>query len=108
MHWLWNFFLARRAFTALSMIALVLLGLYAAIIIPKESAPEVVIPIGVVTTALRGASAEDVEQLVTRHIEDEAANLDGIDTVTSTSREGVSVVVAQFSASADIDHRSKT
>lgn len=85
------------------MFALSVAGLYALVAIPKESSPEVVIPIGVVSTTLRGASAEDTEKLITNKIEDEVANLDNIDTVTSSSQEGMSLVTAQFTASADID-----
>ena len=100
---LWKFFLDRRQFSLLVMTALVIIGSYSVIRIPKESAPEVVVPIGIVNTPLRGASASDVEKLVTNKIEDELNNLENLDTLTSTSREGLSVVVAQFTASANID-----
>lgn len=103
MHNLWIFFLKKRAFTYLLMGALTLGGVIALTTIPKESAPEVIIPVGIVTTTLRGASAEDTERLVTDKIEDEILDLDDIDTVTSSSIEGVSIISAQFTASADID-----
>lgn len=103
MHSLWIFFLKKRAFTYLLMGALTLSGVVAVIAIPKESAPEVIIPVGLVTTTMRGASAEDLERLVTDKLENEILNLDDIDTVTSSSIEGVAVVSAQFTAYADID-----
>ncbi len=103
MHSLWIFFLKKRAFTYMVMFALVTVGLYSLVAIPKESSPEVIIPVGVVSTVLRGASAEDTEKLITNKIEEEVGNIENIDTVTSSSREGVSVVTAQFNASADID-----
>ena len=103
MHNLWIFFLKKRAFTYLLMIVLTLTGLYSLIAIPKESSPEVIIPMGIVSTVLRGASAEDTEKLITDKLESEIANVEGIDKVTSSSREGVSVITAQFIASADID-----
>ncbi|OGZ19221.1 MAG: hypothetical protein A2494_02005 [Candidatus Lloydbacteria bacterium RIFOXYC12_FULL_46_25] len=103
MHKLWIFFLKKRAFTYMLMGALTFGGLYSLTVIPKESSPEVVIPVGIVTTTLRGASAEDTEKLITNQLEDEIANLENIDKVTSSSREGVSVVSAQFNASANID-----
>jgi multidrug efflux pump subunit AcrB len=71
--------------------------------IPKESAPEVIIPVGVVSTVLRGASAEDTEKLITNKLEPEIANVENIDKVTSSSQEGVSVITAQFNAKANID-----
>jgi len=98
----WIFFLKKRAFTFMIMGTLVLVGAYSVISIPKESSPEIIIPIGVVSTVLRGGSAEDVEKLVTNKLEQEIANISNIDKVTSVSREGVSIITAQFIASADI------
>jgi multidrug efflux pump subunit AcrB len=103
MHALWNFFLKKRAFTYMVMFALSVVGMYSLLVIPKESSPEVIIPMGIVTTPLRGGSAEDTEKLITDKVEDEVTNLENIDKVTSSSREGASVVVAQFTPSADID-----
>lgn len=103
MHSIWNFFLEKRAFTVFTMIALILAGLVATLAIPKESSPEVKVPVGIVVTALPGASAADVERLVTNKIEDNIKNVANIDKVTSSSQSGVSVITANFIASADID-----
>lgn len=103
MHTLWIFFLQKRAFTYMLMGALTLGGLASLFAIPKESSPEVIIPFGIVTATLRGASAEDTEKLITNKIEEEVSNLENIDKVTSSSREGISIVSAQFNAKADID-----
>jgi HAE1 family hydrophobic/amphiphilic exporter-1 len=100
---LWDFFLTRRAFTILTIGALLASGLYALIAMPKESTPEIVIPMGIVTTVLPGATAADVERLVTDKLEPAVRNVANIDKVTSTSRSGVSVITAQFLSSADID-----
>ncbi len=103
MHWLWNFFLAKRQFSLLLIVALCAAGAYAVLAIPKESAPEVIVPIGIVSTAFPGASPADVEELVTNKLEDSIANVDGLDRLTSSSREGFSIITAEFDASADID-----
>lgn len=100
----WLFFQNKFNFTYLLTIALVLAGFLAIIAIPKESAPEVRIPIAVVTTILPGASASDIEQLITIPIEDKLASaLSDVKQITSTSREGVSSVVVEFLADADLD-----
>lgn len=85
------------------MASLIVTGFYSLLAIPKESAPEVIVPVGIVTTVLRGGSGEDVEKLVTNKLEQEIINAENIDKVTSSSQEGVSVITAQFNASADID-----
>lgn len=103
MHNFWIFFLKKRSFTYLVIGAMLFGGGYSLITIPKESSPEVIIPFGIVTTTLRGGSAEDTEKLITNKLEDEISNLENIDKVTSSSREGVSIVTAQFNARANID-----
>lgn len=100
---IWNFFLQKKQFTILLIVALLGAGTYALLSIPKESAPEVRIPIGIVSTPFPGASAEDVEELVTNEIESAVANLESLDTLQSSSREGLSMVTVQFNASADLD-----
>jgi multidrug efflux pump len=103
MHSLWFFFLQKREFSWLLIIVLIAVGLYALIAIPKESSPEVVVPVGIVTTLYPGASAADVEELVTIQLEDAIENIDGLDSLTSASRDGVSSITAEFAASADLD-----
>ncbi len=84
------------------MVAMIAAGLYALYLIPKESAPEVIVPIGIVSTIYPGASASDMEELVTNKLENNLENLDGVKKVTSTSRDGVSMVTVEFIASADV------
>lgn len=103
MHSLWLFFLRKREFSVLLMLALIGLGIYTVVLIPKESAPEVIIPIGIVTTVYPGASAADIEELITNKLEDAIENIDDLDTLTSTSRDNVSSITASFNANADID-----
>jgi multidrug efflux pump subunit AcrB len=63
------------------MMVLTLVGFYSLLVIPKESAPEVVVPVGIVTTVLRGGAGEDVEKLITNKLEEEIINVENIDKV---------------------------
>jgi multidrug efflux pump len=103
MHALWLFFLHKREFSVLLMLTLVGLGIYTVLIIPKESFPEVIVPVGIVSTVYPGASAADIEELITMKLEESIANLDDIESLTSTSRDDVSTINVEFAASADID-----
>ncbi len=103
MYNLWNFFIEKRQFTILVILGLVIWGGVAAFMIRKESSPEVQIPIGIVSVALPGASASDIERLVTDKIEQQIGNIANLDTLTSVSQDGVSIVTATFLASADLD-----
>lgn len=101
---MWDFFIRKSRFAYLLMITLIGFGLYAIAEIPKESAPEVQIPVGIVTTVLPGASALDVENLVTNEIERALdGSLDNVEQITSSSREGISSIIVEFNERADID-----
>jgi multidrug efflux pump len=100
---LWFFFLSKRQFTWLLMAALIAVGTYAAVIIPKESNPEVIVPIGIVRTTYPGASALDVERLITNKIEDSVGSIENLDKLTSSSNDSISIITVQFNASANVD-----
>jgi multidrug efflux pump subunit AcrB len=100
---MWEFFIKNHKFANLFVVALIAIGSYAILSIPRESAPEVVIPIGIVTTILPGAPAADVESLVTNKIERGLTSLENVKKITSSSREGVSSITVEFDAHADVD-----
>lgn len=103
MLWLWNFFLAKRQFSYVLLGVLIAAGVWALVRIPKENYPAIVIPNGFVVTTLPGASATDMETLVTDKLENQISGIANIDTMTSVSSDGVSEINVQFLASADID-----
>jgi hydrophobic/amphiphilic exporter-1 (mainly G- bacteria), HAE1 family len=88
-------------FTAMLMAALVVLGLFSFRRLGIDEYPDVSIPIVSVRTAYPGAGPEAVEREVTRPIEEAIATVEGIELVTSTSRDGVSAVVAEFGLDVD-------
>jgi len=100
---LWNFFLSRRQFTYLVIAVLIFGGIISAIAIRKENTPEVQVPFGIVSIALPGASAEEVEKLITNKVEKQLAGLANVDKIVSSSGEGISIIQVQFLASAPID-----
>jgi multidrug efflux pump subunit AcrB len=81
---------------------LVLLVLVAAIVtysyMTKEKFPDVSLDEVWVTTSYPGVSPEEIERLITIPIEDEVANIDGIDDITSVSYEGYSQIEIDFEA----------
>lgn len=103
MHSFWLFFLRKREFTVLVILTLVGLGIYSVFSIRKENFPEIIVPIGIVQTVYPGASANDIEQLITNKLENAIENVENLDKITSVSRDDVSVITAEFNASADID-----
>ena len=87
----------------LLFIIVALAGILTYIGIPKESFPELEIPMIAVSTIYPGVSPADMETLVTRPIEDELNTIGDIKELTSTSIEGYSSVVAEFETSVDLN-----
>lgn len=98
---IWSFFIDNHKFTILLVLGLVTFGLISAVQLPKESDPEVKIPIAVISTSFPGASVEEVEELVTNTIEDRITGVDDIEVITSDSRRGFSSIVVEFDPNAD-------
>jgi multidrug efflux pump len=80
-----------------------LMGTFSYRTTPKESFPELAIPILAVNTIYPGVSPADVESQITRVIEEDLSTISEIKELTSTSVEGYSSVVAEFDASVNLD-----
>lgn len=100
--WL-NFFVVNFRVVVLLIFLISGWGIYAYIKLPRESNPEVKIPIAVITDVYPGASPADVEELVTKKIETNIASVSGIDKITSQSTNSFSSVTVEFNANEDID-----
>ena len=71
--------------------------------IPKESNPDIDIPIIYVSMSLDGVSPEDAERLMVRPMEEELRGIEGIKEMTATAYEGGANVVLEFDAGFDPD-----
>ncbi|MFI8744259.1 efflux RND transporter permease subunit [Pseudomonas sp. NPDC077186] len=91
-----------RSRTSLLFLAFLILGgLAAYIAIPKESNPDVAIPIIYVSVTLEGISPEDGERLLVRPLEQELRSLEGVKEMRSVSSEGHASVTLEFDAGFD-------
>jgi multidrug efflux pump len=83
-------------------IIIVIMGVTAYNVIPKESFPEIVIPTIYVGTPYPGNSPVDIENLITRPIEKEIKSISGIKDIRSTSVQDYSSIVVEFNPDEDI------
>lgn len=90
-----------RTSVYLLTVLITLIGVYSYIALPKESFPEVEIPIFNVVTIYAGASPTDIENVITRPIEKELKGLDGIKEITSVSKQATSIISIEFTTSKD-------
>lgn len=67
--------------------------------------PKFDIPIVLVQTVYPGASSDEVENSVTKHIEEAVSSLEGLKTLSSSSRENVSVVMIELNQDQDAEKR---
>ena len=89
---------------AMLVIALpIVAGTFAYRSLPKEGEPEISAPVAIVVTLYPGASPSEIESLVTNPIEEALSDLKDVDEMRSNSAEGVSVVVIDFEAEADLE-----
>ena len=94
--------IANPVFATMVMAAIMVLGLFSYQRLSIEQMPDVSIPVAVVRTPYPGASAEAVEQEVTRPIEEAVNTVSGIRAIRSGSAQGFSWVVAEFELNVDI------
>jgi HAE1 family hydrophobic/amphiphilic exporter-1 len=87
----------------LLIVSILFLGIVSYLSIPRRLNPEIKISIVSVVTVLPGASPSDVESLVTIPIETSLQNISGIDTMSSQSKDNVSVITLQFLSSVSQD-----
>ncbi len=73
-----------------------LAGGAALLITPREEEPQIVVPFADVYVSVPGASAEEVERLVSTRLEKLLWQIDGVEHVYSTSRTGQAIVTVRF------------
>ena len=86
----------RPVFATMLNLLLVVLGWICFRTIGIDQFPNVELPIISVTTTLRGASPEEMETGVTKPLEEIINTIQGIDELSSVTREGVSLINVQF------------
>ena len=86
---------------------LILGGLFSYKQLSYELMPPFTVPTLVISTPYPGASPADVNQTVTKKIEDVITGLSQIVTTSAQSYEGVSVVIAEFENSADMSDKQQ-
>jgi len=88
---------------AMVVIAAVALGLFSLRNLAVDLFPEIDLPVAVVATSYTGAAPEEVEKLVTRPLEAALSSLTGIDTISSQSQSGSSLIVMMFQNGTNMD-----
>lgn len=98
-----KFAVKRPVTITMLMLVIVLLGVVSFTRLPLDLMPDIEIPVSIVSTSYSGAGPQEVENLVTRPIEDVLGTVSDIKSIYSISSEGHSIVVAEFDFGIDMD-----
>lgn len=101
-----SFSVRRPVLTTVIYAVLILFGGVAYYLIPVDIYPDIEYPVISVITTYSGAGAEDVEERITKRIEETLGSVNNLDEMTGTSSEGVSVVSLSFDFGSDLSEAS--
>lgn len=94
----------KRPYTVVvGVVLILLLGYVSFTSMQTDLLPDMTLPYAIVYTMYPGASPEEVETVVTRPVEQAMATISNIETVNSVSSENISMVILEFSQSANMD-----
>ena len=93
----------RPIMTALCFIAVVIFGIFSFSKLPIDLMPDIETNTMMVITSYSGASASDIENNVTRPLENTLNSVEHLKHITSKSRENISIITLEFEYGYDID-----
>ncbi len=93
----------RPIMTTLSFLTVIILGLFSLTKLPIDLYPDIDTNTLMVITMYPGASAKDIEQNVTKPLENTLNSVEHLKHITSTSRENTAVITLEFEYGYDID-----
>ncbi len=99
--WFTRISIGNPVLATMMMMAFVVLGLFSYQRLRVDQFPDVTFPVVVVQTEYPGAAPETVESDITRKVEEAVNTINGINSLTSRSYEGQSIVIIEFALTVD-------
>ncbi|MBF0102297.1 MAG: efflux RND transporter permease subunit, partial [Desulfobacterales bacterium] len=94
-------FFIHSKLTPLIVLAAILLGIGSTLMLPREEEPQIIVPMIDVFVEMKGASAKEVEQRITRPMEKLIMEIPGVEYVYSISRPEFSMAIVRFEVGQD-------
>jgi len=89
--------------TALLFVAVLVIGIFSFTRLPVDQFPDIEAPYITVMTTYPGASASEVETNVTKVMENSLNSIDGLDEMTSTSKDNMSLIMLKLKWGTNLD-----
>jgi len=105
---LWDLSIRQPVFMTMILASMIVLGAVSYTRLPVDLLPDIKIPIVAISTVYPGAGPDEVATQVTKPLEDAVSGLPGVEKVTSTSSENVSLVIIEFSLDTDVSDASRS
>ena len=101
-----EFSVNRPVTTSMFFIGVLMLGFISLTRLPRELFPSITYPQLTIVTTYENAAPEEVETLITKIIEETVGTVSNLKRISSVSKEGVSIVTAEFGWGANMDFAS--
>jgi len=99
-----SFSIKRAILIASIVLMIMIVGLISLNSLGVDLFPNVELPFVAVTTIYPGASSEEIENLVSKPMEEELSSISGLKKLSSHNLEGVSIIWAQFTLETDFKY----
>ena len=98
-----RYVLKRPVTTILALLCILVFGISSVFSATLEQIPDTDQPMLIVRASYQGATPEDMDELVTKPIEDQVSRLEGVKSMSSTSNEGNAMIMLEYDYDADMD-----
>ena len=98
-----RYVLKRPVTTILALLCILVFGISSVFSATLEQMPDTDQPMLIVRASYSGAAPEDMDELVTKPIEDQVSRLEGVKSMSSTSSEGSAMIMLEYDYDADMD-----
>lgn len=100
---IWEVAIKQPVFMTMVLLAGVVMGVVSYFRIPVDLFPDITFPVMVVNTPYPGANPDEVEDTITKVLEEELSSLSGLDSITSSTFEGLSSIQLTFTFETDVN-----
>ena len=98
-----RYVLKRPVTTILALLCILVFGISSVFSATLEQMPDTDQPMLIIRASYQGATPEDMDELVTKPIEDQVSRLEGVKSMSSTSNEGNAMIMLEYDYDADMD-----
>ena len=97
-----DFAIRRPVITVVTMLALVVFGLFSLVLLQTDEFPDVAVPLVVVAVPYPGASPDNVEREIVEPIEESLAGISGVKQIQSNSLDSYAAIIVEFDYGKDL------